>query len=386
MLKRGSVIQARTKKANRNYVLRFLLFSFASMIICYPFFVLRFTKTSDTTSENDIHSIGSFHNSQVLGTTRRTKRFTETMCSDMLTLRQKEDFYDPNKVLTESPKRLTVTEPPFWISLFIEWYDKMRWAAIYIRGNYYEIGLTNIFKIILMEENTSPGRIIDVGMNIGWYTLWSRSFGHTVASFEPNPVMHVRVCESLTLNGWDKDNSVQLFPYGVGNEEAEMALTTGNNPGGSSFFAERLAAKNRKEIHVKVVRLDDVAEQEGWLSEKALNIHLMKIDVEGFEYFTLLGAQKILSSGKVANIIMENSSTNGAHVLSLFHLIYNSGYEVHALLSVNGDPYHNDEQTLRSVNEAIRTITPSMDPKDFSQSWLITVTNNIWWKKRRIEV
>lgn len=231
-------------------------------------------------------------------------------------------------------------------------------------------------------QNKSPGRVLDVGMNIGWYSIWSRAFGHTVVSFEPNPVMHVRVCESLILNGWDKDKSVQLFKYGLGNEEAEMTLTTGKNPGGSSFFSERLDKKYRKTMPVKVVKLDDIAEQEGWISETALPIHLIKVDVEGFEYFSLLGAKKILNSGKVTNIIVENSSTDGNHVVALFDLLYHSGYKVYALLSVDGHPYHNDEETLASVNEAISKITPSIDPKDFSHSWLIKVTNNIWWKKR----
>lgn len=378
MINSQSTIQAKNRKAKRTKVLRCIFLGLTCFLVCYPFLFLWLASRNDNSSDKSSES----NRRHEFGASGTSKKYAEVSCPKIISLSKREDFYDPNKALPESPKRLTITEPPFWISLFIEWFDKMRWAAIYVRGNYYELGLTNIFKEILTEENKSPGRVLDVGMNIGWYSLWSRSFGHTVVSFEPNPAMHVRVCESLILNGWDKDNSVQLFPFGVGNEEAEMTLTTGNNPGGSSFVSERLAPKYRKTMPVKVVRLDDIAEQEGWLSENALPIHLMKIDVEGFEYFSLLGAKNILASGKVTNIMMENSSTDSKLVLSLFHLLYESGYKVHALLSVDGDPYHNDKNTLTAANEAISKITTSMNPNDFSQNWLIKVTNNIWWKKR----
>ena len=195
--------------------------------------------------------------------------------------------------------------------------------------------------------------------------------------------MPVRVCESLQLNGWDQDGSVRIFPYGVGSEEKAMNLTTGKNPGGSSFFAERLAKKFRKAIPAKVVRLDDVAIQEGWLEDTAPPIRLMKVDVEGFEYFSFLGAKRIVSSGKVKNIIMENSITEPLPIVSLLTLIYRNGYKIHALLSVNGDPYHNDERTLAMVNRDLSETVGRTNSTDLGDSnFLIKITNNIWWKKR----
>jgi len=127
-----------------------------------------------------------------------TKTLHHTSCPSIIAHRKDKDFFDPNKSLEESPKRLTITNPPFWISLHTERFDKMRWVSIMVKGNYYETGLTNLFKEILAKTE-SPGLVIDVGMNIGWFTLWSRAHGHKVASFDPNPVMHVRVCES---NRW----------------------------------------------------------------------------------------------------------------------------------------------------------------------------------------
>ena len=257
------------------------------------------------------------------------------------------------------------------------------------KGTYYEIGLTNIFKEILNNTKTTtstPGLVLDVGMNIGWFTLWSRTHGHSVAAFEPNPIMHVRVCESLALNSWDTDGSVKIYPYGVANEERVMNLTMGKNPGGSSFYEDRLAKPFRKSIAVDVVKLDTVAEQEGWLDASGPPIHLMKIDVEGYENFVVLGGMKVIQSGKVSNIIMENSITDEAQVVSFLNFIYQSGYQVHAFLSVNGDPMSNLQ--MEDVNRELSLIPSRESTYVYDQSnapsirFLADHTLNMWWVKR----
>jgi FkbM family methyltransferase len=66
-------------------------------------------------------------------------------------------------------------------------------------------------------NNVRPPLVLDIGMNIGWFSLYSRAHGHDVASFEPNPTMFLRMCESLEYNNWkDDDGSVTLWNYGLG--------------------------------------------------------------------------------------------------------------------------------------------------------------------------
>ena len=112
------------------------------------------------------------------------------------------------------------------------------------------------------------------------------TFRAAVYGFDPNPIMHTRVCESLVLNGWNDDGhdnvghgttkssslpSVQLFANGLGERPGMLNLTTGHNPGGSSFFEDRLAKKFRKKISVPVIRLDDLAVQQGWIFDNDNN-------------------------------------------------------------------------------------------------------------------
>jgi FkbM family methyltransferase len=379
MLKRGTASSS-TKKRGRLSAFIKLLVGLVACLLCM-ILGLHTILLSQNDGELWMNSLSAI-NGDAKPAGADAKMLPHASCPSVIAHRKDEDFYDPNKALEESPKRHTITTPPFWISLHIEWFDKMRWVSIMNNGNYYETGLTNIFKEILANTE-SPGLVIDIGMNIGWFTLWSRAHGHKVAAFEPNPVMHVRVCESLALNGWDSDDSVKIFPYGLGNVASTMNLTTGKNPGGSSFLEGRIPEKFRKTLPVKVVRLDTVAEQEGWLDSNGPQIHLLKLDVEGFENFAFIGGTKLLQSGKISNIIMENSSTEESHVVSLFNLIYQSGYEVKSLLSVNGDPYHNDPATITGVNDAISRIPSGEHGKGLD--FMVKITNNVWWVKRELE-
>lgn len=151
----------------------------------------------------------------------------------------------------------------------------------------------------------------DIGMNIGWFSLYCRAHGHDVAAFEPNPVMFLRMCESLEYNQWgeygDNDNSVSLWKYGVGVEKGFFNLTTGNNPGGSSFLEDRLAKKFRRTVPVEVTTLDTVAMKQGWYDRK---VSMLKVDVEGFEPYVFEGGKRFLHEGHVEHILMESSVTD----------------------------------------------------------------------------
>ena len=113
--------------------------------------------------------------------------------------------------------RETVTDPSFLISVHGKEFDKLRWVHIMGKGDYYETGITNMFKQLL--NGKAPGIVIDVGQNIGWFSLYSRAMGHSVISFEPNPLNHLRLCESLGLNSWDTDGTMVQIQGGLSDKQ-----------------------------------------------------------------------------------------------------------------------------------------------------------------------
>lgn len=318
---------------------------------------------------------------------QRPRRYPPVDCVSLLQGRP-HNVDDPNRSLEESPNKwVNATNPSFKISLHSQGFDPMRWASIMNRGNYYETGVTEQFHQILY--NAPKGLVIDVGMNIGWFTAYSRAMGHAVVAFDPNPIMHTRVCETLALNGWNDTSTtttttdlkplspfVRTFPYGLAGQLTTMNLTLGKNPGGSSFHQDRLAQKFRRYLPVQVVTLDDMADQEGWILETSPEIHVMKVDVEGFEPQVLKGATRLLASGKVQNMIMENSFKDDSLAKETLSTIYRAGYHVHFMSSVNGDAYHQD--WVPTINRALDT--QQMDIPELELFSKTTI--NLWWKKK----
>ncbi len=245
---------------------------------------------------------------------------------------------DPNNGMEEDPSKFVEKiEPNFWISLHKKTFDPLRWSHIMNKGIYYETEMTEQFKEVLYSK--PKGLVVDVGMNIGWYTLYSRAMGHDVVAFDPNPIMHSRVCNSLKLNQWwdgTSDDSaamsgVTTFAYGLGDQPSTLNFTMARNPGASSFITTGIN-KPQGTLQVPVMTLDIASAEMGWLQQDNGNsniIRLLKIDCEGYEPYILRGASKLLNSGNVENIFFESTPKGrGEEVLELFTRLYDAGYFV----------------------------------------------------------
>ena len=85
--------------------------------------------------------------------------------------------------------------------------------------------------------------MLDVGGNVGWFSMVAAAHGAEVFVFEPNVVNMVRLCESSVLNGWTLSSNPsynQVHPYlkGVtdkhGSQEVMYKIDP-KNPGSFSF-------------------------------------------------------------------------------------------------------------------------------------------------------
>jgi FkbM family methyltransferase len=135
--------------------------------------------------------------------------------------------------------------------------------------------------------------VIDVGANIGWYTLLSSvrvgEYGR-VYSFEAHPTTFAYLIGNIRMNELHN-----IHPY-------ESAL--GNNHSTVQF------SDDRKDDMNKVARQGKIAVQVNPLDAFEIQdeIALLKIDVEGFEWFVLQGASKVLA--KTETIIFEVWATH----------------------------------------------------------------------------
>lgn len=124
----------------------------------------------------------------------------------------------------------------------------------------------------------APGTIVDVGANIGVYTLNFRQFTSApVMAFEPDLGMFRLLSATLAFNAIP---NVSGFNLVCGDENGRLGFNGGIN--GSVAAGGEAASET-----VAVVRLDDRLAVAGPIS-------LIKIDCEGYEWHVLKGCQDII--------------------------------------------------------------------------------------------
>jgi len=230
---------------------------------------------------------------------------------------------------------LTKTDKPFYIATHDKDIDQVR-ASIMENKFYYEQELTKRVAEIF-EEKRAQGKesiMIDVGANIGWFSLVAAAHGATkVYSFEPNLQNTVRFCESLSLNHWLREDRSKdiVFPIskGVGKSEEKknLYMVDENNPG-SFTFNKDVARPDKVVGEMEITTLDLFAERHRWFDSKP-SIGLFKLDVEHFEEEVLEGARKLLRSSLIEKIAMElKPSTNSEDRESkIVKELFDAGYE-----------------------------------------------------------
>lgn len=121
--------------------------------------------------------------------------------------------------------------------------------------------------------------VLDIGANIGRYSLIFSETAEKVVAFEPCKENFKALQDNIRYN---KRKNIICFNFGVYDETKRIKINLGeNNEGSSSIFFDR---KYKKEI-IDVIKLDD------FIIGK---VDFIKIDVEGVELNVLRGAENLL--------------------------------------------------------------------------------------------
>jgi len=169
----------------------------------------------------------------------------------------------------------------------------------------------------IIKNKLSPNScFVDVGANIGQYSLFASQCipSGTVISFEPVKEIFEQFKESVIKNNI---KNIILYNKGCGDINTHTSIyKKAGDAGGSSIINQNFGEKESTEA-IEVVTLDDVL-----INKK--NIDFIKIDVEGFEYETLLGAQNIIEKFKPILLIeyspgiyKKNKEENGKLIIQL---------------------------------------------------------------------
>jgi FkbM family methyltransferase len=153
-------------------------------------------------------------------------------------------------------------------------------------GGNYEPFETKIIKEEVKKGNT----VLDVGANIGYYTLiLAKQVGKEgkVFAFEPGPDNFALLKKNIHLNNY---TNVILEQVGVTNKT-----------GGTCFKSDRVydSSVGRGLINIKTIQLDD------YFKDYQGNIDLIKMDIEGSEGNAIKGMSNILQKNENIKMITE---------------------------------------------------------------------------------
>jgi FkbM family methyltransferase len=150
-----------------------------------------------------------------------------------------------------------------------------------------------------------PGEVfVDVGANVGAYSLRAASQGMTVHSFEPNPENVKVLRRNCEINGL----SIDLHECALGSSEGTASLA----PNGA---ASRIS--DAGDLRVQVRTLD---------SFHLPRADLLKVDVEGYELEVLQGAVETLDRCHPAMMVEMHHWVGAEKEAALFEILSGLGY------------------------------------------------------------
>lgn len=148
---------------------------------------------------------------------------------------------------------------------------------------------------IIDKYVTPSSAVIDVGANVGIHACRMAALAGesgTVFAFEPHSEFAARLKRNAEINGF----GIRLFPWGVSDVPGDYDLYVNgeSNPNRNATIV--VDPENRDTVRqtIRLVRLDDVWEQ---FMDKRL-IRFLKMDIEGYEFFALRAAAKMLKHCK----------------------------------------------------------------------------------------
>ena len=179
---------------------------------------------------------------------------------------------------------------------------------------------------------------MDIGANIGSFTLGVAAAGFSVIAIEAMSVNQYALSLSLCINK-GMGEGVTLLPVALSKEKGTCAVYSARHnvldgtircdePGMQNLTAQGMI----KRQDVEVVRLDDILED--WLPALKGRVGAFKMDTEGFEPWVVAGGKKFVSEVRPRFMQLEVSAMNEAATNvtanELLEELVSYGYELRA--------------------------------------------------------
>lgn len=183
------------------------------------------------------------------------------------------------------------------LDCFIDWH-------VFFLGAYEPDELKLLSQILSKMDSPVVG---DIGANVGHHSIYMSRFAGQIHSFEPWERVRTRLVSHLNEN---RISNVQVHPVALGEQDEMKTFFApgGANLGTGSFSSNHATDRNRPSDSLQICNGDSYFRQAG--IEK---VDLLKIDVEGWEWFVLVGLKETIKRCRPV-LIFEFSSSTQAHL------------------------------------------------------------------------
>lgn len=184
----------------------------------------------------------------------------------------------------------------------------------------YWSGFHEFHEFLFLNNHLNGDMVfVDIGANLGEYSVFAARRVAKVLAFEPLPKMQVLLKESILLNNF---TNVQIFPYGLSDKEQMLTIHEIDNSheGLSTFFPGERITRHVHEVPLKSFDAE-------FSSFGVSKIDFIKVDIEGGELYALKGARKAIEK-----------------------------YSPDVMIEINGPTYHAAGYSIKDVYEFFQTL------------------------------
>jgi|APSaa5957512535_1039671.scaffolds.fasta_scaffold144360_1 FkbM family methyltransferase len=176
----------------------------------------------------------------------------------------------------------------------------------------------------LISKLTSCTSFLNIGANYGYYCCHAQKLGVKTVAIEPVPINCGILMENMKINGWG--DNITLLPIAAGNNSGFIDIYGEGT--GASIIRGWARNPNSLSATVSIAKVDEI------INPSALGEELLVlIDVEGFEYNVLLGAEKLISSNNkkitwlIEILLKEHSPNKNRNYVDTFNIFFKEGYK-----------------------------------------------------------
>lgn len=149
----------------------------------------------------------------------------------------------------------TKTDEPFIICIFHVYQDIFISKSLLSNG-IWEPKMTKLFQTVLRRNRNVT--VIDVGANIGYFSLLSAALGHHVISIEPVESNLLKLANAVNLNKFHGKITVLRNVVSNTRRNVRLILPSGNNQGAARILTENEFKLNTNAISIPSIVLNDL--------------------------------------------------------------------------------------------------------------------------------